>query len=47
MIMVIIAGAIMTYFMGKISDVAATHFSYSLPFICFIIVIIYAVAYPK
>lgn len=47
MIMAIVGGAIMPYFMGRISDAMGTHVSYSLPLICFIIVAFYAASYRK
>ena len=47
MIMAIVGGAIMPYFMGKIADGQHTAFSYVLPLVCFIIVVIYGALYPK
>ncbi|WP_445115568.1 sugar MFS transporter [Acinetobacter sp. WZC-1] len=47
MIMAIVGGAIMPYFMGKIADHYGTHMAYVLPLICFIAVILYAANYKK
>lgn len=42
MIMAIVGGAIMPYFMGLISDHASTAVAYSLPLLCFVVVLAYA-----
>jgi len=42
MIMAIVGGAIMPYFMGLISDKVSTAVAYSLPLMCFIVVLAYA-----
>lgn len=47
MIMSIVGGAIMPYFMGKFADQTHTSLSYSLPLACFIIVTIYGLVYKK
>jgi FHS family L-fucose permease-like MFS transporter len=47
MIMAIVGGAIMPFFMGKIADVHHTALSYGLPLVCFVLVVIYAASYPK
>lgn len=45
MIMAIVGGAVMPYFMGKIADIHHTALSYGLPLICFVIVVVYAGLY--
>lgn len=45
MIMAIVGGAVMPYFMGKIADHYGTHISYVLPLVCFIVVFFYALSY--
>jgi FHS family L-fucose permease-like MFS transporter len=47
MIMAIVGGAIMPFFMGKIADHFGTHNAYILPLVCFIVVIFYALSYRK
>lgn len=47
MIMAIVGGAVMPFFMGKLADHYGTHIAYVLPLICFIIVIFYAKSYQK
>lgn len=47
MIMAIVGGAIMPYFMGKIADHFQTHIAYALPLACFIVVILFALSYKK
>lgn len=47
MIMAIVGGAIMPYFMGKIADHFQTHVAYVLPLACFIVVILFALSYKK
>lgn len=42
MIMAIVGGAIMPYFMGLISDHVSTAVAYSLPLLCFVVVLAYA-----
>lgn len=42
MIMAIVGGAIMPYFMGMISDKISTAISFILPLLCFVIVLFYA-----
>ena len=42
MIMAIVGGAVMPYFMGKMADHFGTHIAYGLPLVCFIIVFAYA-----
>jgi len=42
MIMAIVGGAIMPYFMGLISDNVSTAVAYSLPLVCFVVVLAYA-----
>ncbi|WP_455846063.1 L-fucose:H+ symporter permease [Pantoea agglomerans] len=42
MIMAIVGGAIMPYFMGLISDRVSTAVAYSLPLLCFVVVLAYA-----
>ncbi|OCG01259.1 L-fucose:H+ symporter permease [Gilliamella sp. wkB112] len=46
-IMSIVGGAIMPYFMGKIADHAYTSIAYILPLVCFAIVAIYGIFYKK
>lgn len=41
MIMAIVGGAIMPYFMGLIADMSSTAYAYSLPMLCFALVIWY------
>ena len=45
MIMAIVGGAVMPYFMGKTADHFGTHLAYALPLVCFIIVMLYAFSY--
>ena len=47
MIMAIVGGAVMPYFMGKIADGHHTALSYGLPLVCFMIVAVYAALYEK
>lgn len=47
MIMAIVGGAVMPYFMGKMGDHFGTHVSYALPLVCFLIVFAYALSYKK
>ena len=47
MIMAIVGGAVMPYFMGKIADGHHTALSYGLPLVCFIVVAIYAALYDR
>jgi MFS transporter, FHS family, L-fucose permease len=47
MIMAIVGGAIMPYFMGKVADHFQTHVAYILPLVCFVVVIIFALSYKK
>lgn len=47
MIMAIVGGAIMPYFMGKVADHFQTHVAYVLPLVCFIVVILFALSYKK
>lgn len=47
MIMAIVGGAIMPYFMGRIADGQHTALSYGLPLVCFVIVAIYAASYGR
>lgn len=47
MIMAIVGGAIMPYFMGKVADHYGTHTAYILPLVCFLIVLAYAKTYKK
>lgn len=47
MIMAIVGGAIMPYFMGKLGDIFHISTSYILPLLCFAIVCAYAYSYPK
>jgi MFS transporter, FHS family, L-fucose permease len=42
MIMAIVGGAIMPYFMGLISDHVSTAVAYGLPLLCFGVVLVYA-----
>jgi len=44
MIMAIVGGAIMPYFMGLISDKLSTAVSYGLPLLCFVVVLFYALS---
>ncbi|ROR14588.1 sugar MFS transporter [Erwinia sp. JUb26] len=44
MIMAIVGGAIMPYFMGLISDRLSTAVSYGLPLLCFVVVLFYALS---
>ncbi len=44
MIMAIVGGAIMPYFMGAISDHASTALAYGLPLVCFVVVLVYALS---
>jgi len=41
MIMAIVGGAIMPYLMGAVADHYTTAVSYSLPMICFAVVLVY------
>lgn len=45
MIMAIVGGAVMPYFMGKMADHFGTHIAYVLPLVCFLIVLAYAFSY--
>ncbi|WP_277966513.1 L-fucose:H+ symporter permease [Pantoea trifolii] len=47
MIMAIVGGAIMPYFMGLISDHISTAVAYSLPLLCFVVVLAYALRQRK
>ncbi len=47
MIMAIVGGAIMPYFMGHIADVGRTSVAYLLPAGCFVAVALYGAAYPR
>ena len=47
MIMAIVGGAIMPYFMGLISDTLSTAVAYSLPLLCFVVVLAYALRQRK
>jgi MFS transporter, FHS family, L-fucose permease len=47
MIMAIVGGAIMPYFMGKIADNFQTHVAFILPLICFVVVALYALSYKR
>ncbi|UVC31866.1 L-fucose:H+ symporter permease [Pantoea sp. SOD02] len=47
MIMAIVGGAIMPYFMGLISDHVTTAVAYSLPLVCFVVVLAYALRQRK
>lgn len=47
MIMAIVGGAILPYFMGRLSDAFGTHYSYGLPLVCFLIVVAYSISYRK
>lgn len=47
MIMSIVGGAIMPYFMGKIADFSHTSTAYILPLFCFVVVVIYGATYNK
>lgn len=47
MIMAIVGGAIMPYFMGLISDHVSTAVAYSLPLLCFVVVLAYALRQRK
>ena len=47
MIMAIVGGAILPYFMGRVSDAFGTHYSYGLPLVCFLIVVAYSISYRK
>ena len=41
MIMAIVGGAVMPYFMGAIADHHSTAMAYGLPLVCFIVVLLY------
>jgi FHS family L-fucose permease-like MFS transporter len=41
MIMAIVGGAIMPYLMGLIADMSSTAYAYSLPMLCFVLVVWY------
>jgi FHS family L-fucose permease-like MFS transporter len=41
MIMAIVGGAIMPYFMGALADRYSTALSYLLPLLCFAVVLVY------
>ena len=45
MIMSVVGGGIMPWFMGLVADITNIAFSYLLPMFCFVIVLIYAVWY--
>lgn len=47
MIMAIVGGAIMPYFMGLISDKSSTAIAFILPLLCFVIVLFYALSQRK
>ena len=47
MIMAIVGGAIMPYFMGRMADGHSTARAFLLPACCFLLVALYAAAYPK
>lgn len=47
MIMAIVGGAIMPYFMGLISDRVSTAVAYGLPLLCFVVVLVYAMRQRK
>lgn len=47
MIMAIVGGAIMPWFMGRISDLSSTALAYGLPLICFVVVLFYALSQRK
>lgn len=47
MIMAIVGGAIMPYFMGLISDKVSTAMAYGLPLLCFAVVLLYALRQRK
>ncbi|WP_312663677.1 L-fucose:H+ symporter permease [Pantoea sp. CTOTU49201] len=47
MIMAIVGGAIMPYFMGLLSDHVSTAVAYSLPMLCFVVVLAYALRQRK
>jgi len=47
MIMAIVGGAIMPYFMGLLSDHVSTAVAYSLPLLCFVVVLAYALRQRK
>lgn len=47
MIMAIVGGAIMPWFMGRISDTASTALAYGLPLVCFVVVLLYALSQRK
>lgn len=47
MIMAIVGGAIMPYFMGKLGDLTHISTSYILPLLCFVVVGVYAFVYPQ
>lgn len=47
MIMSIVGGAIMPYFMGKLADQTHTSMSFVLPLVCFILVTLYGLFYKK
>lgn len=47
MIMAIVGGAIMPWFMGRISDTSSTALAYGLPLVCFVVVLFYALSQRK
>ena len=47
MIMAIVGGAVMPYFMGRVADSHHTAFAYLLPMVCFVVVVIYGAIYNK
>ncbi|ALV93276.1 MULTISPECIES: L-fucose:H+ symporter permease [Pantoea] len=47
MIMAIVGGAIMPWFMGRISDTSSTALAYGLPLVCFVVVLVYALSQRK
>ncbi|MGK3114694.1 L-fucose:H+ symporter permease [Candidatus Pantoea formicae] len=47
MIMAIVGGAIMPWFMGRISDTSSTALAYGLPLVCFAVVLFYALSQRK
>ncbi|WP_434777418.1 L-fucose:H+ symporter permease [Neisseria sp. Ec49-e6-T10] len=47
MIMAIVGGAIMPFFMGKVADSSHISTSYILPLFCFVVVVIYGATYHK
>ncbi|MFR0873260.1 MAG: hypothetical protein ACLSHC_00265 [Bilophila wadsworthia] len=47
MIMAIVGGAIMPYFMGLIADYTHTAAAFLLPLCCFVCVVLYGAAYGR